>query len=106
QAADLYAGPFLDGLSSMDDVFEDWLRDVRADLLARAIRVLESVAASVSGSERVALAERLVALEPLREQSHIALVQAHVSMGQTALAIKQYEACKLLLKRELNVDPG
>ncbi|TIW26139.1 MAG: hypothetical protein E5V81_06440 [Mesorhizobium sp.] len=106
QAADLYAGPFLDGLSSTDDVFEDWLRDVRADLLARAIRVLESLAASVSGSERVAVAERLVALEPLREQSHIALVQAHVSMGQTALAIKQYEACKLLLKRELNVDPG
>ncbi|RUW38410.1 hypothetical protein EOA37_24095 [Mesorhizobium sp. M2A.F.Ca.ET.015.02.1.1] len=106
QAADLYAGPFLDGLSSTDGVFEDWLRDVRADLLARAIRVLESLAASVSGSERVAVAERLVALEPLREQSHIALVQAHVSMGQTALAIKQYEACKLLLKRELNVDPG
>lgn len=106
QAADLYAGPFLDGLSSTGDVFEDWLRDARADLLARAIRVFESLAASVSGNERVAAAERLVALEPLREQSHIALVQAHVSMGQTALAIKQYEACKLLLKRELNVEPG
>ncbi|WFP74135.1 BTAD domain-containing putative transcriptional regulator [Mesorhizobium sp. WSM4906] len=106
QAADLYAGPFLDGLGSTDNVLEDWLRDVRADLLARAIRVFESLAASVSGSERVVAAERLVALDPLREQSHIALVQAHVSMGQTALAIKQYEACKLLLKRELSVEPG
>ncbi|MDF3152465.1 BTAD domain-containing putative transcriptional regulator [Mesorhizobium sp. XAP10] len=106
QAATLYTGPFLDGLGTSDNAFEDWLREVRADLSLRAIDLFERLAESVSGTERVATAERLVALDPLREPSHVALIQAHIALGQTALAIKQYEACKLLLKRELNLKPG
>jgi TolB-like protein/Tfp pilus assembly protein PilF len=106
QAAVLYAGPFLDGLTTADNAFEDWLREARAGLSMLAINTLQSLAASVSGAERVAIAERLVALDPLREPSHVALMQAHVSLNQTGLAIRQYEACKLLLKRELNAEPG
>ncbi len=50
--------------------------------------------------------ERLVALDPLREASHRALIEAYVAKGEKPLAIKQYEACKLILKRELDVAPG
>lgn len=106
QAAVLYAGPFLDGLSTADNAFEDWLREARADLSIRAINALQSLAALVSGAERVSIAERLVALDPLREASHVALMQAHMALNQTALAIRQYEAYRLLLKRELNAEPG
>ncbi|TIS64116.1 MAG: hypothetical protein E5W93_02795 [Mesorhizobium sp.] len=106
QAAVLYAGPFLDGLGAADNAFEDWLREVRTDLSMRAINALQSLAASVSGVERVSIAERLVVLDPLRESSHVALMQAHIALSQTALAIKQYEACKMLLKRELGAEPG
>ncbi|AZN96116.1 hypothetical protein EJ066_01720 [Mesorhizobium sp. M9A.F.Ca.ET.002.03.1.2] len=106
QAAALYAGPFLEGLGTSDNAFEDWLREARDDFTTRPIRVFEALAAAVSGAERIAVAERLVALDPLREASHIALMQAHMTMGQTALAIRQYETCALLLKRELKVEPG
>ncbi|TJX74827.1 MAG: hypothetical protein E5W21_04930 [Mesorhizobium sp.] len=106
RAATLYAGPFLDGLSTFDNAFEDWLREVRADLSLRAIDVFQHLAESESGIERVAICERLVALDPLREPSHVALMRAHIASGQAALAIKQYEACKLLLRRELNLEPG
>ena len=106
RAADLYAGPFLDGLSAADAAFEDWLREARADLAARAIKAIESLAAALVGAERVAFAERLVALDPLREASHLALMQAHIAQGDAALAIRQFESCKLLLKRELGVEPG
>ncbi|MGX5850026.1 BTAD domain-containing putative transcriptional regulator [Mesorhizobium sp. PL10] len=106
QAAVLYAGPFLDGLSTADNAFENWLREARADLSIRAIKVFQSLAASVTGAERVAIAERLIALDPLRESSHVALMQAHIAMNQTALAIKQYEVCKMLLKRELGAEPA
>jgi TolB-like protein len=104
-AAELYKGPFLDGLSALDNAFEDWLRDARADLNARAIKVFSALAKSVAGLEGIAIAERLIALEPLREASHIALMEAHISLGQAALAIKQYETYKLFLKRELGAEP-
>jgi TolB-like protein len=105
-AANLYRGSFLDGLSAGDNAFEDWLRGARADLVSRAIRVLESLAGTLAGDERIAASERLVALDPLREASHRALIEGYIAKGDRSLAIKQYEACKLILKRELGVDPG
>jgi TolB-like protein len=105
-AAALYVGPFLDGFTTSDNALEEWLRDARADLAGRAASVLGSLAGTVAGAERIAVAERLVALEPLREASHLALMQAHIAEGQPPLAIKQYETCRLLLKRELGVEPG
>lgn len=106
RAAELYVGPFLDGLNVTDSAFEEWLREARTDLAARAVKVLGALAGTLDGAERVIFAERLVALDPLREASHLALMQAHIAQGQTALAIKQFETCKLILKRELGVEPG
>jgi TolB-like protein len=106
RAAEFYAGPFLDGLNVMDNAFEDWLREARADLGGRALKVLRSLAESLAGAERVRFAERLVELDPLGETSHFALMQAHIAQGQAGQAIRQYETCKLLLKRELGVEPG
>ena len=105
-AAALYVGPFLDGFATNDNALEDWLRDARADLAGRAARVFGSLAGTIAGAERIAVAERLVALEPLREASHLTLMQAHIAEGQPALAIKHYEICRLLLKRELGVEPS
>ncbi|PBC11330.1 BTAD domain-containing putative transcriptional regulator [Mesorhizobium sp. WSM3859] len=106
QATVLYAGAFLDGLGAAGNAFEDWLRETRADLSTRAINALLSLVALVNGAERVLIAERLVALDPLRESSHFALMQAHIASNQTALAIKQYEACRVLLTRELKAEPS
>ncbi len=106
RAADLYAGSFLDGLNVADAAFEDWLRETRSDLHARATRVFSSLSERLPPEECVAMTERLVAIDPLREASHLALMQAHRTLGQTALAIRQYETCRLLLKRELQAEPG
>jgi adenylate cyclase len=56
--------------------------------------------------ERVALARRLVALDPLREASNLALMQAFADAGERAMALQHYAAFKDLLKSELNVQPG
>lgn len=106
RAASFYAGPFLDGLNIGDAAFEEWLREARQDLQARAIKVFSSLAERLPPNERVAMAERLVAIDPLREASHLVLMQAHQAMGDSALAVQQYESVKLLLKRELQVAPG
>ncbi len=106
RAAELYRGPLLDGLAAGDPAFEEWLREARADLAARAINALTVLAGLSAGAERVAAAERLVALEPLSEAAHLAVMQAHLAQGDTALALRHYESCALLLKRELGVAPG
>lgn len=106
QAASLYRGPLLDGLGSIDAAFEEWLREARADLATRAARILGNLAGMSEGADRLAAAERLLALEPLSEGAHLAVMQAHLAQGDTALAVRQYENCASLLKRELGVEPG
>ena len=106
RAAELYSGAFLDGLSVADNVFDEWLREARADLASRATKILATLAEKLAGADRVVVAEKLVALDPLREASHLTLMQAHIAQGQSALAIRQYESCKLVLNRELGVEPG
>jgi DNA-binding SARP family transcriptional activator len=46
-----------------------------------------------------------VACEPLRESAHRAVVAAHLSEGNAGEALRQYEACRALLGRQLGLEP-
>jgi TolB-like protein len=105
-AAALYRGPLLAGLTLGGDAFEDWLRLQRDYITGKAIAVFEQLAAGQQGEARIATAKRLLALDPLREASHRALMSAYAAAGETALALRQYEACRDMLKRELGVAPA
>ncbi len=105
-AAGLYRGPLLDGLDVGDNQFEDWLATERNALQVRMITVLEQLCAETSGEARVATAKRLVGLDPLREASHRALISACLAMDEKALAKKQLESLRQILKRELGVEPS
>jgi len=52
------------------------------------------------------MGKRLVALDPLREASHRALMQAHAAAGEKTLALQHYVQCRDLLKAELGVAPA
>ena len=106
RAADLYQGEFLADGAVNDPLFEEWLaterrryRDLMISLLDRLL-TLEPVA------ERVILAKRLLALDPLRESSHLSLMNAYADNGERSMALQHYSACRDLLKSELNVRPG
>ncbi len=105
-AASLYRGPLLDGLDIGDNQFEEWLATERSALQARMIVVLEQFCAETSGEARIATAKRLVALDPLREASHRALISAFLATEEQALAKKQLEALRQILERELGVKPS
>ena len=105
-AASHYRGPLLDGLDIGDNQFEDWLAAERSALQARMIAVLEQLCSETSGGARIATAKRLVALDPLREASHRALISACLAIGEHALAKKQLEALRQILERELGVKPS
>ena len=106
RAASLYGGELLAGFDVKAPAFEDWLSAKRADLKDAAIRVLDGLAALQSGAARITTLRRLLALDMLREASHRALVRAFADQGEHGLALKQFEACRKLLREEFDAAPS
>jgi DNA-binding SARP family transcriptional activator len=70
--------------------------DALCDRLTAAGRAGEAVEAGLVS----------VAAEPLRESAHRCLIRAHLSEGNVAAALRQYEAFRRLLANELGVTPS
>jgi DNA-binding SARP family transcriptional activator len=51
----------------------------------------------------IAIALRLLDLDPLQERVHRSLMRLHTEAGQRNTALKQYQHCRALLERELSV---
>jgi DNA-binding SARP family transcriptional activator len=109
RAAALYRGDLLDGFSLKEDSFEAWARAERERLRHLACNALVRLIAhcdEVGDTERcVETAARLLALDPLRESAHRILMRAYVAQGRQASALKQFETCRDILRRELGVEP-
>ncbi len=106
EAARLYRGELLADFGSRDEGFEGWLSIERAQLRQEAIRILEKLAWLESGNERLAVAQKLVSLDPLREASQRLLMHSQFSLGERGLALKQFDDLKILLRDELGVEPA
>ncbi len=106
QAAALCVGELLDGLQVNDPSFEEWLGSERRKWHGVCVGVLDRQCSTVTGQSKIIAANALLALDPLREASHRHLIQAYADAGERAQALKQYEACRAVLARELNVEPG
>ena len=85
---------------------EEQRRDLR-DVLVRALECLRdaSLAAGESG-DAVRYATEITELEPFRESSYRALMQAHVAAGDPAEALRVYERCRRFLADELGAYPS
>jgi adenylate cyclase len=109
EAAALYRGPLLEGLSIPDPGFEEWLTVARSELHGLACTALERAAADAArqGQTEAAVvsARRLVALESLSEEGHRLLMRLQHEAGNRSGALRQYQACVEVLKRELQVEP-
>ena len=110
QASALYVGDLLDGFDVSEDHFEEWLRNERARLRESAIQVLTRLVPhqTKSGSPESAIqfAVRLLALDPLREETHRTLMRLYARQGRLGDALRQYQACVNVLRQELGVDPA
>ncbi|WP_292398452.1 alpha/beta fold hydrolase [Mesorhizobium sp.] len=109
QALVVYRGDLLDGFGLKEEPFEDWLRVERERLRAMAVAALDKLVAHYCTTNDpascVRSATRLLAMEPLREDIHRALMRAYAVQGRLTLALRQYENCRSALQRELNVQP-
>src|SRR5262249_2226939 len=105
EAAGLYRGPLLDGHGVRDGAFEDWILVERTRLHDLAVAALDRFAASQSGAAAIAPAQRLLQLDPSREETHRLLMRLYASVGQRAQALRQYQHCRDTLQRELQAEP-
>jgi DNA-binding SARP family transcriptional activator/TolB-like protein len=108
-AAALYRGEFLTDFVVDSEPFQEWLAAERDRTLDLACGVLQRLAAHENGTGEpeaaIRTARRLVALDPLSEIGHRALIRAYIMAGRRPEALRQYRNCSEILKRELDVAP-
>ncbi|MEM7222298.1 MAG: BTAD domain-containing putative transcriptional regulator [Pseudomonadota bacterium] len=105
EAIALYRGDLLHGTGVRDPAFEGWLRDQRRRLNERACDALQALLRHQDDGAALATVQRLLALDPLRESAHRALMEIYARSGERALALQHYQTCRDLLAAELSVAP-
>ena len=93
------------GVSLPNGAFADWLLVEQTRLHDLAVRALGQVLDRQSGEQAIATAQRLLALDPDREDVHRALMRLHAAAGDRSQALRQYQLCRDHLQRDLGVKP-
>jgi DNA-binding SARP family transcriptional activator len=109
QAVDRYRGDLLEGLAFHGTAFEDWLmpererlRELAVDALAKLLQHQRAVGAAEAALHT---ALRLVALDPLQETVHRTLMRLYAELGRRGAALRQYQLCVAVLRRDLGIEP-
>ncbi len=110
KAADLSRGRFLEGFAIPDsNLFEEWVVLKREHFDHQVLQVLHRLAKDreLSGEYQQAIlyAEQQLELDPWSEEAHRRLMRCLYFTGQRTSALAQYEACCMVLERELSVEP-
>ena len=109
QAAALYQGDLLAGLAVAEPPFEDWLlaeRERLRELILEALaRLLTHERDAGRPEAAVQTALQLAAIDPLQETVHRTLMRLYVQLGRRGAALRQYQHCVAVLRRELAVEP-
>ena len=110
-AIELFRGDFLEDML-LDDCpeFEIWVVAEREYIRQQMVHAFNDLIAHHLGqsmyAEAIVLAERLLKLNPWREEVHRLLMLLLALSGQRSSALKQFERCKTMLEQELQVAPS
>jgi len=108
-ANELYRGEFLADLDVQSEAFMDWVALERNRLELIACGMLYRLATKLSNAgdhdSAIIAAQRLVAIDVLREDGHRLLMQLYVHVGRRGEAVRQFASCRDHLRRELGVAP-
>ena len=103
RGAALYVGDLLPG------ALDDWVLREREKLRHHQLNALgRLVSLSVRANDAAAgvrYAEAILDIDELREDVHRDLMRLLLLAGQRAQALRQYERCRLVLRRELSIVP-
>jgi DNA-binding SARP family transcriptional activator len=104
RAVELYRGAYL------DNCYLDWAVAMRDSLEATVLGCLRNLLEVLTSQQRAAesleYANRLLELDKTCQEGHLAAMKAHLWLGRPEAAIRQFEVCKKLLARELQLEPS
>jgi DNA-binding SARP family transcriptional activator len=90
--------------------YDDWVLVLRDRLRLRLLHALEALGSQLAHAgrprEAVEAVHVAVLAEPLRESGQRALIEAHQAAGDWVAARRQFDAFRILLRREIGVDPS
>jgi DNA-binding SARP family transcriptional activator len=105
EAEAAHGGPFLP-----EWPYAEWAAPTRTEVEETHRQVLERLADALAGRGQPAAAiaryRALLALEPEREGWHRKLMRVYADAGERALALRQYHACRALLRQRLGIEPS
>jgi len=108
-AAGLYRGEFLEGISIRDTASQEWLDSERARFKRQYVEILanlgETQLASRDYRHAIQTFERLVVQDPLNESGWRRLMTAYHGNGDRSHALQAYKRCQQLMRSELDVEP-
>lgn len=108
RAATLYRGEFLSDFN-LEEPFDSWLRKIRTQIDGAAAHVFQTCAkiaeARGDGKRAIRAVERLVALDPLREDWQRLALEIYARFQSRESAAAHADALVSLLRAELGVDP-
>jgi len=94
----------------LPDWYDDWVliererfRQLRLHALERLCLALSAIGLHAEATEAGLAA---VASDPLRESAHRVLIAAHLAEKNCGEALRQYETCRELLRRDLGLAPS
>ncbi len=109
QAVALYGGDLLESLYVRSEGFDEWLvrerarlRDLTVETLARLMNLH---AGSDDADRAIKTTERVLALDPLREDAHRMLMRLYDGTGRRSAALRQFQVCEETLRQELDAEP-
>ncbi len=110
ETIELYRGPFLAGFSlSQAPGFEEWVLVERERLFHLLLRahssLIQSFIAWGEREEAIVVCQRLLALDPIQEDTHRLLMRLYWDMGRRSQALRQYRRCREILIEELDGEP-
>lgn len=109
-AVALYRGELLSGFSLREERFEQWMSAERRGYHGRAVQAFSNLVGHYSRGERhdraIAVAERLLRLDPALEWGHCALIRLYLRAGRREAALRQYQECTRALQQELGIAPA
>jgi TolB-like protein/DNA-binding SARP family transcriptional activator/Tfp pilus assembly protein PilF len=108
RAAVLYRADLLDGFSLRERDFNEWLTGERERLREHAVQLflrLMERAAPAGGEPAIRWALRVLAVDPVHEPAHRALMELYAAQGRHAAALRQYEQLRETMSRELGTRP-
>lgn len=92
-----------------EDRYEDWCasrRDCATELHLRLLTALaDALAARGSYAAAAARLRDVLEHDPTREAAHRALMSVHAAAGTRDQAVRQYQLCEEVLRRELDLAP-